>query len=1355
MQKVLKMNKAKALERSKLSSHMGDERDECEHPQTSSPASLNTSGEEGTGVSGGPTTSYPRDTQAKAQPRNSGKKTLVQQTPKVRATRPNALGAKLTMWARDEGKTWHTFATPYAMLIREQGKNAEVHWDEVIGMFRTEYPQYPVRTDKAMQSKWVAMAKADKTLPASTNHPKQKTTKSRTAKPKVKKGSDEPASTSAAAATTQQAEISTVELEVTTVTDQVEVGIEPTEHLEEDNPEVAEVIGNQTPVTTPSTSSGCAKQPEQNSFTLVATGASGAFEEREENAILADVPEEREQASQLTEGMRREFKKNLRNAGINRRVRNKPLNRWKPNQSEIETIGELWRVARAKKMEARTSTQALWIAVNMTYQSRPKKERPSEKSLRRFQSTKAEVTNLRRKIGRITEAINRANTKPAGSCGPLTKLETEIAVLTRKQKPSLTDLEEIKTRVSERLQRISRLSTHLKRTYKIQSAREKYDRAPGLRAIQECNNKHPLDPAEVKSFYSDLLGTEAVFDNQHPIIKDWTESLKATPPKMLENAELRTLAHAKFQTALKTCKNWSSPGPDGVQAFWWKTIPEARDWLREYIKEMCCGDYNWDPEQSMGRTVLLPKGGDATNVSNYRPITCLNNSFKLMTATVAKIAEQNIRDSAQFKYDNRALQAGEWGCIDATMVDQAISSAANTEQLHVAWIDIAKAFDSIPHAMIQTVTENMAFPPTVKNLINKTMRHWVTNIEVPLARGFERVEITYKRGIFQGDSLSPLLFTLALYTLSHSLNKRAKTAINGTRITLPNHQLYADDLKLYATNAERLDTLLETTKSAIEALGMSMSMQKSNRDHTEAIVRDLNFAGVPRLEPDKEYKYLGIQQRARQDNNRTLEKAQAKLIAVAKTIFTSKLATNQQMDLYNKQVPSVLRYLLRCGVSAPSLAGTIHRARIMDRDIRSMMRYTEGTFRAKTNIVERLYLSKRYGGLGLGSLEYEVYKAAMARAAYLTLGPRRIQRLKPIFEDPKLTRKGDRIISVAKEACERLGITSVAWGAGQIVINAKTYTSLKQATMRLTELVKTKETSLRMLAMKEYKMASRFLDNKDVDLPALGRTVGGRYAPSTLRWVTNIQESTVMCRMHPARRKQITAQPWVNNVQPGVLCTQCPPGTKRWPETVDHITNGCAKYEYTSYLRSHDDICLKTYNLVMKHFTQGEDQMFYANPPTRKTFPAGEGEHAEILYWNYMWECDILTHHCRPDITYISHLKKEIWVLEIAVSLPTKMKERQTAKFERYSKGRDPNEQLASGTMGLVANLQDRYKEYTIEVVPIIVGATGETLVDWWPRKFLKQKGLSNAEIEKYRMAITQTAAIWSARIVNRHLAQQ
>ena len=73
-------------------------------------------------------------------------------------------------------------------------------------------------------------------------------------------------------------------------------------------------------------------------------------------------------------------------------------------------------------------------------------------------------------------------------------------------------------------------------------------------------------------------------------------------------------------------------------------------------------------------------------------------------------------------------------------------------------------------------------------------------------------------GIYQGDSLSPPVFCLALAPPSSLLNKRG-CGYNAPRGKI-GHVFYMDDLKTYAKNDEKQTGLLRTIESLSGDIGM-------------------------------------------------------------------------------------------------------------------------------------------------------------------------------------------------------------------------------------------------------------------------------------------------------------------------------------------------------------------------------------------------------------------------------------------------------------------------------------------------------------------------------------------------------
>ena len=96
--------------------------------------------------------------------------------------------------------------------------------------------------------------------------------------------------------------------------------------------------------------------------------------------------------------------------------------------------------------------------------------------------------------------------------------------------------------------------------------------------------------------------------------------------------------------------------------------------------------------------------------------------------------------------------------------------------------------------------------PAVVNTLELLMRQWATVLTVDGRRISDPISI--RSGIFQGDSLSPLLFITALNPISWRVS-RLDGGVQLSPEKKINHLLYVDDWKLYllsAASAERTST---------------------------------------------------------------------------------------------------------------------------------------------------------------------------------------------------------------------------------------------------------------------------------------------------------------------------------------------------------------------------------------------------------------------------------------------------------------------------------------------------------------------------------------------------------------------
>ena len=98
------------------------------------------------------------------------------------------------------------------------------------------------------------------------------------------------------------------------------------------------------------------------------------------------------------------------------------------------------------------------------------------------------------------------------------------------------------------------------------------------------------------------------------------------------------------------------------------------------------------------------------------------------------------------------------------------------------------------------------------------MKEWKTNLHLNHTQGNITCEsLKLKRGIFEVDPLSLLIFCLDLVGGSYEFNKTGYNHLYESRI---DHLLYKDDLKLCGKNNEGFEVSLSPVKIFSDDIGM-------------------------------------------------------------------------------------------------------------------------------------------------------------------------------------------------------------------------------------------------------------------------------------------------------------------------------------------------------------------------------------------------------------------------------------------------------------------------------------------------------------------------------------------------------
>ncbi|XP_040197503.1 chromosome-associated kinesin KIF4-like [Rana temporaria] len=157
--------------------------------------------------------------------------------------------------------------------------------------------------------------------------------------------------------------------------------------------------------------------------------------------------------------------------------------------------------------------------------------------------------------------------------------------------------------------------------------------------IKASNGMLTQNPEKIlktfQSFYSTLYSS----DTRHSQT-DLDAFLQNVPlPRLLDSH--RATLDSPFQVAeisavIKDLKTDSAPGPDGFSNLYYKTFSEI---LAPYLVRFFNSlrrDSLADPSANLAFISVIPKPGkDPSEVSNYRPISLINNDLKIMTKVLA------------------------------------------------------------------------------------------------------------------------------------------------------------------------------------------------------------------------------------------------------------------------------------------------------------------------------------------------------------------------------------------------------------------------------------------------------------------------------------------------------------------------------------------------------------------------------------------------------------------------------------------------------------------------------------------------------------------------------------------------
>ena len=331
-------------------------------------------------------------------------------------------------------------------------------------------------------------------------------------------------------------------------------------------------------------------------------------------------------------------------------------------------------------------------------------------------------------------------------------------------------------------------------------------------------------------------------------------------PEVKIKFDERAPSWREFNKLLRKARTKSAPGPNGVPYRLYKKCPGVARLLWLYLRGL------WRKEiisktWRRAEGVFIPKENGATTAEKFRTISLLNVEGKLQMGLLAGKMTAFVLGN---DYIDTSIQKGGIpgvsGCLEHTAIlSQLIQEAKqNKKNLVVTWLDIANAYGSIPHKLMEIALQRAHIPNGVRKLIAS----YYNEISIRFTtKQFTTDFLKIEKGIITGCTLSVILFALTITMLVLSIKKETKGPKTESGQQQKNTRLFMDDITTTTETMVQTNHLLQRLSEKLEWARLKVKPKKCRClviHHGVISKRTASISGEPITSLTEEpIKYLG------------------------------------------------------------------------------------------------------------------------------------------------------------------------------------------------------------------------------------------------------------------------------------------------------------------------------------------------------------------------------------------------------------------------------------------------------------------------------------------------------------------
>ncbi|KAL3681068.1 hypothetical protein R1sor_024024 [Riccia sorocarpa] len=338
---------------------------------------------------------------------------------------------------------------------------------------------------------------------------------------------------------------------------------------------------------------------------------------------------------------------------------------------------------------------------------------------------------------------------------------------------------------------------------------------------------------ETHRFYQNLFQEEAE-GNEDQREMHTQQALQLLKRKVTgeQNGKLAQVPNMEeLERTVKLLPRDKAPGLDGVTS---EVIQEHWELIKEDCKEMIeCfwSDGKLTDRTKKGAIKLIPKSEDKARLKDWRPISLLGITYKIISKLLAERLKSLLPNLVNEQQTGFVQGRSIFDSILTVKLGQEWANVTSQQSIFLK-LDFVKAYDHVRHRYLWQVLEAMGFCTKFIMLIQGLVEdaHFVIHINGAFTK-----EIKLERGVRQGCPIAPLLFALSTQPLMALLREaQIQGEVHGLEVGNSRQildALFADDTGLLLRATEENWRSATTVVQKFEVIsGAKLNVSKKKED---------------------------------------------------------------------------------------------------------------------------------------------------------------------------------------------------------------------------------------------------------------------------------------------------------------------------------------------------------------------------------------------------------------------------------------------------------------------------------------------------------------------------------------------